>query len=39
MMSPYSACLKVMADTEKVLHLILNDEELGKVSRIETAAA
>ena len=39
MMSPYSACLKVMSDTEKVLHLILNDEELGKVSsRVESPA-
>jgi hypothetical protein len=39
MMSPYSACLKVMSDTEKVLNLILNDKMSDQVSaRVKSPA-
>lgn len=38
-MSSYTACLKVMADTEKVLSLILNDKMPDQVStRMESSA-
>lgn len=39
-MSPYTACLKVIADTEKVLNLILNDKMPDQVStRIDAIPA
>ena len=37
-LSPHSACLKVMSQTEKVINLILNGKEVNKEAVIKLAA-